>query len=140
MTEKHAGGRPTDFSQEIADAVFTHMVEGKSVRSFCANKANPSLTTLYRWLRENPEFRQQYESGLEMRADTHAEQLIEISEDDTGDVQRDRLKVDTRKWLMSRMKPKKYGDKITQEHTGKDGAPLNIEIVRFGEREDNATE
>ena len=73
------------------------------------------------------------------QADYYAEEIIEISDDSSGDeltdedgktrinsefVNRSRLRVDTRKWLMARMAPKKYGDKITQEVTGADGTPL----------------
>lgn len=94
-----------------------------------------------RWLNDNPEFQDQYARAREAQADYWAEQIIEISdtpllgvrteESDTGTktVQEDmlghrRLQVDTRKWLMARMAPKKYGDKITQEVTGANGSPL----------------
>ena len=43
-------------------------------------------------------------------------------------IQRSRLRVDTRKWIMSKLAPKKYGDKVTQELTGKDGAELIVNV------------
>ena len=60
---------------------------------------------------------------------TMADDIIEIAdnpETDAASVQRDRLKVDTRKWLLSKALPKIYGDKLTAEVTGKDGAPLGV--------------
>lgn len=98
-----------------------------------------------RWLASHAEFRDQYASAREAQADYYAEEIIEISDDATNDfmlrknnsgedelvenkdvLARSRLRVDTRKWLMARMAPKKYGDRITQEHTGNDGGPLVV--------------
>jgi hypothetical protein len=55
--------------------------------------------------------------------------LVEISDSTTGDTQRDKLRVDTRKWLMSKFDPKRFGDKVTQEHTGPDGTPIQFNTV-----------
>lgn len=103
----------------------------------------PSKSTVMRWLASHQEFRDQYAGAREAQADYYAEEIIEISDDGSNDwmdrklsdgsteevenkdvLARSRLRVDTRKWLMARMAPKKYGDKITQEVTGADGAPL----------------
>lgn len=99
----------------------------------------PGKSTVMRWLDAHAEFRDQYARAREAQADYWAEEIIEISDDGSNDTYKDedghertnqdviarsRLRVDTRKWLMARMAPKKYGDKITQEVTGADGAPL----------------
>jgi hypothetical protein len=103
----------------------------------------PSKTTVMRWLAAHAEFRDQYAGAREAQADYYAEEIVEISDDGTNDwmerkrgdgeteevenkevLNRSRLRVDTRKWLMARMAPKKYGDRITQELTGKDGGPI----------------
>jgi hypothetical protein len=57
-----------------------------------------------------------------------AEELLEISdgEDGQADTHRDRLRVETRKWLLSKALPKIYGDKTTHEHAGKNGGPIQI--------------
>lgn len=89
----------------------------------------PSKQTVLAWLAspERADFLAQYVRAREAQADYYAEEIIEISDDDGGDVKvdgqgnermdaefvgRSRLRVDTRKWLMARMAPKKYGDKI----------------------------
>ena len=54
------------------------------------------------------------------------EMLVPLSPDV---IARNRLRVDTRKWMLSKMLPKIYGDKITNEHTGKDGGPIALAAV-----------
>lgn len=133
-------GRPSDYSTETVEAICIRIADGESLRSVCRDEQMPDKTTVLRWLKDHEEFRTQYASAREAQADHFAEQIIEISDDSSGDVvvdeengavrqnaefvNRSRLRVDTRKWLMARMAPKKYGDKITQEVTGADGAPL----------------
>lgn len=134
-------GRPSEFSQETADAICLRMAEGESLRQICTDENMPDKTTVLRWLGRYDEFRTQYAHAREAQADYWAEEIIEISDESAKDtiatedgtermnsefVARSRLRVDTRKWLMARMAPKKYGDKITQEQTGPDGGPLVV--------------
>ena len=92
-----------------------------------------------------------------MQADHFADEIIEIADDASNDwmererkdgsteavlnyehVQRSRLRIDARKWLMARMAPKKYGDKIT--HTGDENdEPLIVQIVKFSDGDDGGT-
>src|SRR5215211_1525921 len=140
-------GRPSDYSSEIACQICARMGEGESLRSICRDDAMPSLATVFRWLAGDPEFREQYARAMDARATHLAEEIIEISDDSSGDavtdpetgdvrmdaefVARSRLRVDSRKWLAARMSPRKYGDKITQEHTGADGGPIKSEITKI---------
>lgn len=98
----------------------------------------PVLTTIFRWIGQYPEFKQQYEISMEQRTEALFEEILEIADDtsrdtietETGEkanaewISRSRLRVDARKWMLSKMVPKKYGDKITQEVGGIDGAPI----------------
>ena len=62
-----------------------------------------------------------------------ADDIIEFAanpETDAASVQRDRLKVDTRKWLLSKALPKIYGDRVSAEITGKDGAPIGLPDIK----------
>lgn len=136
-------GRPSDYSQDITTAICVRLGLGESLREICRDEAMPAKTTVMRWLAEHAEFRDQYASAREAQADYYAEEIIEISDDGSNDwmkrqnadgsevevenrevLNRSKLRVDTRKWLMARMAPKKYGDKITQELTGPEGAAL----------------
>lgn len=133
-------GRPSSFTQEIADQICERLSLGESLRSICRDEAMPSQSMVFRWLSSDQQFREQYAHAREVQADSWADDILEIADDKSGDeivdpesgnsrfnseyAARSRLRVDTRKWLMARMAPKKYGEKITQEVTGADGAPL----------------
>ena len=105
----------------------------------------PSAETVRRWLLDNEDFCAQYVRAREVQADRFAEEILEIADDASDDwtvgeggkkavdhehVQRSRLRVDTRKWLMARMAPKKYGDKL--QHTGEGGGPIRTEVDLTG--------
>lgn len=132
--------------------VCDRLASGETLRAICRDDAMPDQTTVYRWLRLHEEFRQQYALAREAQADTWADEIVEIADDTSGDfadgravrmngvhtpteavtdpkfnaehVQRSKLRVEARKWLMSKAVPKKYGDKIHQEVTGANGGPL----------------
>ena len=136
---KHPGGRPTMYTQELADEICEGLALGNSLRTVCRGDRMPSVKTIFNWLRTYPEFLQQYTRAKEESADAMADEVIDIADDATNDwmirngkdgseswqlngehVNRSRLRIETRKWLMAKMKPKKYGDKIDMTTNGKD--------------------
>ena len=139
--------RRSDYSPELTAAICARMAEGVSLRSICLADDMPDKATVFRWLAAHREFRDQYARAREARADAMAEEILEISDDDSDDaitdpesgatrlntefVARSRLKVDTRKWLMARMAPKVYGDKVSQEVSGPDGSAIKHEITEI---------
>ncbi len=130
-------GRPEIWSQKLADRVCEKIAQGYSMRTVCAPEDMPSISTLFKWLREKPEFSQQYARATEERTEAMAEDILDIADDGSNDLMtiqkgdmtyeienkevtnRSRLRVDTRKWLMAKMKPKKYGDKLDLTTDGK---------------------
>lgn len=87
----------------------------------------PAESTVRGWALDDREgFSAQYTRARELQMDALGEDVLEISDND-GDPQRDRLRVDTRKWLMSKIAPKRFGDKIQQEHSGS----IVVERVSF---------
>lgn len=136
--------RPSDYSPEIAETICTRLSLGESLRQVCADDGMPDKATVFRWLHRHAEFRDQYARAREALSEHWAEEIIEIADDSRGDtfvdddgnertnhevVARSRLRVDSRKWLMSKLAPKKYGDKVTQEHVGEGGGPVRIERI-----------
>ena len=120
-------GRPSEYSQELADRICESIARGVSlVRTCDASEDMPCPRTVYRWLRENESFCQNYTRAKEDQADYLAEETLEISDNGEIDPQHKRIMVDTRKWLASKFKPKKYGEKIQQEVSGPDGKPVSI--------------
>ena len=143
------GGRPTIFSEEIAEAIFTRMENGESVRSICLDEAMPCRTTLHRWLadEEKKSFRDQYARACDARAEAIFEEIIDIADTSieaekvttkangdqetvVGDaVERSKLRVDARKWVVAPAGAKRDSDKLNVEATGKDGTPLAPPLV-----------
>ena len=119
-------GRPTKYTPKLGDDICSLIAEGHSAVRACKALGVP-LTTFYGWQRERPEFLEQVTRAREDQADTFADQMCDIAEYDE-DVQRAKLKIDARKWVASRMKPKRWGDRQQLEHTGAGGAPLNLRV------------
>lgn len=131
-------GRPSDYSQELADSICNLIIEGNSLRAIEVVDGMPSKTTILRWVAKNAEFRDHYARACEARTDAHADEILAIADDSVNDwmerdgrtfengeaIRRSQIRIDARKWLMSKMAPKKYGDKITQEQTGSGGGPV----------------
>lgn len=90
----------------------------------------PSITTVMKWLAENEKFAEQYARARLAQQDTYADEITFIA-DTEPDPKRARVRIDARKWHASKLAPKKYGDKITQELTGEDGGALQIVVKQF---------
>ncbi len=117
-------GRPTKYSKALSDKICEKLSLGMSLRKVCLADDMPSLVTIFAWMRIYPVFLKQYARAKEEGADAMFEEINEIA-DETLEVirkgaekkssayaQAQRLRVDTRKWYMSKVKPKKYGEKL----------------------------
>jgi hypothetical protein len=126
----------------MAAEICTRIGSGKSLRTICRADDMPGARTVYQWLAAHKDFAQQYARAREQQADALAEEILEIADDGTNDTQvtedgavlvnhdhiaRSRLRVDARKWLASKMAPKKYGDKL--ELAGDPDNPVRIEKI-----------
>jgi hypothetical protein len=143
-------GRPSDYTAEITETICARLAAGESLRTICADEAMPAQSTVYLWLTKHSEFSEQYARAREVQAETLVDEILEISDDGRNDymlrqgegeetlayrlngehVQRSRLRVDSRKWFASKVAPKKYGDKVLQEHSGPGGGPIKTEVTR----------
>jgi hypothetical protein len=109
-------GRPSSYSKELAEAIcFEIATTLKGIRSVCEAEGMPHFTTVVRWLQSKQEFRDMYAAAKAMQQDFEADEMKAIADDDNRDdlikVQRDKLRVDTRKWLASKLAPKVYGER-----------------------------
>lgn len=109
-------GRPSSYSQEMAEAICARLAQGEPLSAICDSEAMPGLSTVYQWLAAFPSFAELYARAREDQADTMADQIVKIADEKDEDPQRQRLRVDARKWAASKLKPKKYGERI--EHGG----------------------
>lgn len=129
-----AGGRPTDYTKDVADAICGRIVAGESLRRICSDDEMPAASSVFKWLREHPEFSEQYAKAKEEQAEGFADELVLIADEreyekvevdgvplavkfDATAVARNRLRVDTRKWVASKLLPKKYGERSQVDHT-----------------------
>lgn len=126
-----AGGRPSDFTPEIANAICEALIEGKSLRAICKTDGMPSASTVCRWLGQNEAFREQYAHARDAQADTLADETLSIADDAGLDPQDKRVRIDTRKWLAGKLKPKRYGDAVQMKHTGEDGGPVKVQAIEW---------
>ena len=119
-------GRPTDYTPELTAQICERLAIGESLRSICRDDAMPSLASIFLWLGKYPEFSEQYARAREAQAESHADQIVEIADDDKIDPNHKRIMVDARKWVASKLKPKRYGDKLDLEHKGEVGLTVNV--------------
>lgn len=135
-------GRPSSYTVEVASTICRRLACGESLRAICAGTDMPDRTTVYDWLFRLPDFATQYARAREEQAETMADDIVAIADesyrdhevDDDGNVrinneaiQRSKLRVEARKWVAAKLKPKKYGDKITQEVVGAGGGAVQVE-------------
>jgi len=143
-----AGGRPTKFTQKIADEICDRIAEGESLYSICADDHMPARRTIYGWLfsEKYSKFLHQYTQARERQAETFIDQCVDIADDASQDIitvttkkgkeyekinheyiNRSRLRVDTRIKLAEKLAPKKYTPKALLEHSGKNGKAIAFE-------------
>lgn len=125
-------GRPSSFTQEIADKICNRLANGESVRRITDDTDMPAQSTVYDWLAREPSFAEQYARAREKQADAIFNECLDIADDARNDwmeknggqvpdneaVQRSRLRIDTRKWMAGKLRPKVYGEKLDLAHTG----------------------
>lgn len=132
-------GRPTSYTEELGTRICERIALGESVRNICKEEGMPVISTVMKWLfdKDKKEFSEQYEKACNTRAEILFEELLEIAdtpiegvettikgetiEEKKGDMLGHRkLQVDTRKWYLSKVLPKKFGDKVDMTTNGND--------------------
>jgi hypothetical protein len=131
-------GRPSNYSQDIANLICERISNGESLRSICKSEDMPQRSTVFNWLANEKykDFLDRYARAREEQAENLAEEIFEIADDGSNDymtitkgnvrynvedkevTSRSKLRVDARKWYLSKVLPKKYGDKLDLNHSG----------------------
>ncbi len=131
-----AGGQPTLYTKELGERICNLIAESTlGTKKLCeANDWMPCYATIKNWLKTHEEFLAMYTRAKDDQADILVEEMLEIADDKTEDkiatefgesgnsvaVARARLQIDTRKFIASKLKPKKYGDKLDLTTDGKE--------------------
>ncbi len=107
------------------------------------------MPTVFRWLAKHEDFQRIYSVARGAQADYLAEEMLDICDDASNDwmkraredgtvetvfnaehVQRSRLRIDTRKWLLAKLAPKKYSDRLISQHEGsQDGPEVKFQLI-----------
>ena len=137
--------RTPDERAKQAAAVLEAMHNGVSLRTACKAVGVPP-STFVDWTTADPVLAEHYARAREALIEQIAEDILEIADEpvgmtdngstDSGAVQKQRLQVESRKWLLSKLAPKKYGDKVEQTLVGPNGGPLEVRnmVVEFVKR------
>jgi hypothetical protein len=141
---KNKMGRPSIYSQDLADRICTRLALGESIRSICKDDGMPAQSQVYVWLNRHPEFQEQYTRAREEQAESHADEIVDIADEtpdtvpvydkdgnvidiklDSAYIAWQKQRIDARKWNAAKQRPKKYGDRVT--HGGDDDSPVVVE-------------
>ena len=137
----------TEFSEDLTAEICERIAEGESVRAICRDPAMPAMSTVFKWLANDTAFAEQYARAKSEQADRIFEQILEIADDGRNDwmerngedavgfalngehVQRSKLRIEARKWMAGKLRPKKYGEKIEVAGT------LNVDVSTKEQRD-----
>jgi len=143
--KKNPVGAPTTYNNHIATVICIRIAEGESLRQILRGEGMPVQSAVYEWLLRHPEFAEKYTRAREEQADTLADEIIDIADeqpeivvvtDKTGKVIEHKLdgaflqwqknRIEARKWTAMKLKPRKYGDRVAVEGV-EDGAAIKTE-------------
>ena len=141
---KNKGGRPSTYTQEIAELLCVRLGQGESLKQICSEEEMPAQSTVYVWLQRHPEFVEMYTRAREEQAETHADEIVSIADEtpaikevrdkdgnviditlDSAYIAWQKQRIEARKWNAAKQRPRKYGDRVT--HAGDDENPVVVE-------------
>lgn len=125
-------GRPLKLTAEVKQAILLAVANGSSVSQLCQQEDMPSMSTVWRHMAEDKEFQDQYEKACKKRSNSMFEDIQRITDDPTIPSDHKRIMVDTRKWMLARMDPAKYSEKVRAQITGADDGPVQVEAKLTG--------
>jgi hypothetical protein len=123
-----------EYSEELAGILCALISQGNSLKTIGAMQGMPCARTVFIWLHSKPDFREAYDQAQKQRTYAIAEECFEIADDPSNWqtkelVQAARMRIDTRKWFLARMDPRRYGDKVALTDPN-GGAPTFNVVIR----------
>lgn len=101
----------------MTETICERIAAGESLRAICSDVGMPSKKQFLKWMSEDASLSDHYAIARARQADHYADEIVEIS-DTEEDPQKARVRIDARKWVASKLQPKRYGDKIDHNHEG----------------------
>ncbi|HHI2788604.1 TPA: DNA-binding protein [Escherichia coli] len=126
-------GRPHGYTEEKALEICELVADGQSINKISKMPDMPARSTILKWFRDVPEFSDMYMRAKEIGFEILADEIIDIADaaenTDKDQCRRHQLMIETRKWLLAKLQPRKYGERVTQEIVGnKEEAPVQVEV------------
>lgn len=119
--------RPSKQTDAIITEIADRLSKGEPLAVICRDEHMPSDTTVRNWMNADEAVSSAIARGRELGWDMIAHNARTVARgkgESTQDIQRDKLIIETDLKLLAKWDPKRYGDKVTQEHTGADGGPI----------------
>lgn len=133
--------RASEYTIETALRICERLADGESLKAMCEDEDMPSKSTVFKWLAENETFSDMYARARETQADAIFDEILDIADDGRNDwmekidsdggnlgwrengeaLRRSQLRIDARKWMAGKLRPRKYGEKLDVEHSGSVG-------------------
>ena len=105
-------GAPSLYTPQVVNKLLDYIVRGYSSLEIAQKDGMPNLSTIYKWANKYPEFERQYTLAKQLQMETFGEMLITIPIIHKDNPTVSKNLSDNLKWLMARIAPKKYGDKV----------------------------
>jgi hypothetical protein len=149
--EARPPGRPSTFTQEIADEICARLAKGEPLAAICRDEHMPAVRTVSDWKAASEAFAADIACAREEGYDKIAADCLDIADETSDDtiygesgarantewISRSKLRIETRLKLLAKWDPKRYGDKVDVNHGGQDGNPVNmnwsINFVKSGD-------
>ena len=133
-------GRPSLYTEDVAKEICDRLSKGEPLAQICRDDHMPSVRTVSDWKRAHDEFSTSFARAREDGFDEIATECLRIADETDNDtvyteagerpntewISRSKLRIETRLKLLAKWDPKRYGDKITQEHTGANGGAIEM--------------
>ncbi|GAB3744851.1 terminase small subunit-like protein [Lysobacter olei] len=123
-------GRPSTYSETLADSILDKLASGDSLRAICAEEGMPDRDTVRRWLKEHDDFAAKYAHAREEQAEFHHEEMDRLEsavEDGSLNPQAASVILANKRWRMEKLKPKVYGPAVTLK--GDPANPLQTRVA-----------
>lgn len=111
-------GRRSILTGEVTDEICRRLIGGESLRKICSDDQLPSARTVFDWLSANVEFREKYTRAKELQVEGMLDEILEIADDVTECPKSRSVRIAARQWLVTKLMPKKYGDRVDLAHSG----------------------
>lgn len=116
---------------EIMELICNRIAGGEPLYKVCKDDGMPDRITFFKKCQSDSDYAKIYRQALELRGEMHADELTEMADaalnSTSENIQARKLQVNTRQWIISRLLPKKYGDRMTLSGDGEN--PLVTQLV-----------